>query len=117
MTKRSPETLLAIVEMIAGGVLSQASACRACDVSVSTYWEWIGLSQRTDDPMFTLTYCGEEMRFHEAIKLARKIALTDVMGRFEQRMHAGHYEPVFFQGRPMWKEDERLAQFSDEEVH
>src|SRR5258708_30981312 len=99
MTKRNVETLTAVCDLIAAGCLSQAEAARRCDISVSSYWSFISQSQK-GNPDFIITYCEESMPFHEAIRLARKVALHDVLGRYEQRMHEGTREKVFFQGRP-----------------
>src|SRR5260370_20113848 len=113
--KKSAETMTAIADKIASGILSQAEAARRCDVSVATYWSWISQSQKGNSD-FVITYCEESMPFHEAIKLARKIALHDVLGKYEQRMHSGTTEKIFFQGRPMWKEREDCAGLDDETV-
>jgi hypothetical protein len=113
--KRTAETLIAICDKIAAGTLSQANAARSCGVSESSYWFWIAQSQK-GEPGFFVTYCGEEMPFHQAIGLARKIALQDIEGRFLERAHVGHLEPVFYQGRPQWKEREDLAGLDDETI-
>ncbi len=113
--KKSQTTLTAICDLIAAGCLSQAEAARRCDVSVATYWSWISQSQKGNLD-FVIAYCEESMTFHEAVKLARKIALHDVLGKYEQRMHEGTREKVFFQGRPQWKEREDCAGLDDQTV-
>jgi hypothetical protein len=113
--KKNIATLTQICDAIASGILSQAEAARRCDVSVATYWSWISQSQK-GNPDFIITYCEEQMQFFEAVKLARKVALHDVLGLFEQRMHYGRDELVYFQGRPCWKEDESLAGLDDEMI-
>jgi hypothetical protein len=112
MTQRSPEKLREVVEMIASGVLSPRKAAQACGVPPSTYWDWFSASQRGDE-RFIITYCGEEMPFHKAVALGRKIALADALGKFETRCLEGDESPVFFQGRPSWVEDERLSTLDD----
>jgi hypothetical protein len=115
MTQRSPEKLREICETIASGVLSPRKAAQACGVPPSTYWDWVAASQRDpSDERFIIEYCGEWMPFHKAVATARKVALADALGQFEQRCLEGDETPVFYQGRPMWVEDERLAGLDDE---
>jgi hypothetical protein len=59
---------------------------------------------------------GEMMPFHKAVAGARRLALHEVIGRMETRSLVGHREPVFYQGKPTWVEDEALAYFSDEDL-
>jgi hypothetical protein len=115
MTKRSPQLLTAICDTVASGILSQAEAARRNGVSVASFWAWVAQPQK-GEAGFVFEYCGEQMSFHQAIALARKIALHDVLGRFEQRAHYGSDEPVFYQGRPEWKEDESLSGLDDEMI-
>jgi hypothetical protein len=116
MTQRSPAKFLEICNMIASGVLSPRKASRAVGVPPSTYWDWIAASQRGDDERYLLTYCGEVMPFHKAVAMARKIALADALGQFEQRCLEGDETPVFFQGRPSWIEDEAISHLSDDDL-
>jgi hypothetical protein len=113
--KKSVTLLTQICDLIASGVLSQAEAARRCDVSIASYWSWIAQSQK-GNPDFVITFCEEQMPFHDAVRLARKIAHQDILGRFETRVHGGTLEPVFFQGRPQWKEREDLAGIDDDTV-
>jgi hypothetical protein len=56
------------------------------------------------------------MPFHKAVALARKVALADALGQFEQRCLEGDETPVFYQGRPMWIEDESLSHLSQDDL-
>jgi hypothetical protein len=117
MTQRSPEKLREVVEMIASGVLSPRKASRACGVPPSTYWDWVSAAQRDpSDERYILEYCGEWMPFHKAVALARKVALAEALGRFETRCLEGDETPVFYQGRPMWIEDESLSHLSNDDL-
>jgi hypothetical protein len=112
---KRPEKLLQIVEMVASGVLVQSKAAKACDVSPSQYWAWVAASQR-DPEAFSVSFCGEVMAFHKALGLARKLALQDVLGHFEERCLRGSDEVVYYQGRPQFKEREDCAGLDDETV-
>ncbi len=117
MTKRTPETLTAICDVIAGGVMSQAEAARRCGVSVASFWAWISQSQRGSPDLVLPEYLGEaNMPFHKAVAVARRLALHDVVGRMETRAISGSVEKVFYQGRPTFVEDETLAHLTDEDL-
>jgi hypothetical protein len=72
-------------------------------VSQSSYWEWISKSQKGDES-FVFEWLGDPIAFHEAIGLARKIALQSVLGKYETRMMQGSEEKIYYQGRPQFKE-------------
>jgi hypothetical protein len=60
-------------------------------------------------------FMGEvNIPFHAAMALARKVSLHSVVSQAEHRSLVGHEEAVFYQGRPMWKEDESLVSLDDE---
>lgn len=65
-------------------------------------------------PDFVIEFMEETLQFADAIKAARRIALINLAGKFEHRMYNGHDEPVFFQGKPTWVEDESLVGLDDE---
>ncbi len=114
MTKRYEATLVAIADHRAGG-LPQSKCALLEGVSIPGYWGWMNKS-RQGDPSFMIEFCGERMQFCDAMDLARKMFLQDVRDAFELRGVKPSQERVFFQGRPMWVEDEDLVNVSDEDL-
>jgi hypothetical protein len=115
MTIKSKETLQAIVQNIAGGMLCYTDAARAAGASPASFWRWMKQSA-TGDAEFIVDFMDEKMQFAEAVKNARKIALLDIAGRFESRMLNGTDEPVFFQGKPQYKERPECIGLADDVV-
>jgi hypothetical protein len=113
MTKRNTETLTAICETIADGILSYAAAARANNVSVSSFWSWIKTSQKGDES-FIITYLEEEIQFAKAVSVARRLALHEMRGRMEQKSIFGYDEPIFYMGQPTWKPDPRCVGLDEE---
>jgi hypothetical protein len=100
--KKSVETLTAICDWIAAGC-SQSEAAKRCGVSVSSFWSWVKSSQQSPAE-WQMTYCDSQMSFAEATVLARKICLHGTLSEFEARMRTGTEIPVYFQGRPQFKD-------------
>jgi hypothetical protein len=115
MTKKSPETLVAICNTIASGVMSYAAAARLNGVSVDSFWRWIKRSQRNEDPDLIIEYLGELVPFASAINAARRIALHEARGRMEQRSILGHDEPIFYNGMPTWQPDPVTVGWTEDE--
>jgi hypothetical protein len=106
--KNNPEILLGICETIASGILAYSRACRANGVSETSFWSWIKQSQQ-DPEAITVEFLGETLPFCRAVNAARRIALHEMRGRFEQKNVLGYDEPIFFQGMPTWKPDPRCV--------
>lgn len=100
MTKKSPETLLAILDTLASGTVVYSDAAVACGVRPNTFWHWIRASQLGRDPDLFVEYLGERMAFHHAVEAARQIALHDTRARTEKRSQQYLGEPVFFRYIP-----------------
>jgi len=100
MTKKTPETLLAVLNTLASGTVVYSDAAVACGVRPNTFWHWVRASQLNRDPDLVVPYLGERMPFHHAVEAARQIALHDNRARTEKRSQ--HYigEPVFFKDIP-----------------
>jgi hypothetical protein len=115
MTIKSKETLQAIVQNIAGGMLCYTDAARAAGASPATFWRWMK-SSATGDAEFVIDFMDEKVQFADAVKNARKLAILDIAGKFESRMMNGHEERVFFQGRPQYKERPECIGLPDDVV-
>jgi hypothetical protein len=108
MVKKSPEKFTEICNTIASGILAYSHACKINDVSYGQFWSWIKASQQGDE-QFVFEYLGDEIPFHKAVNAARRIALHEMRGKFEQRNCLGWDEAVFFSGMPTWKPDARAV--------
>src|SRR5258708_3431694 len=114
--KRSPELLTQIAECIADDT-SFANVCRRVGISVSSFWSFVAQSKAGHPGFILPSFRGKEsIPFHEAIKLSRKMAIASVVANAESRALHGHREPVFFQGKPTWVEDESLSHLTDEDL-
>jgi hypothetical protein len=115
MTRKSPETLLAICNTIAGGIMAYSKACAINGVPQSTFWDWIKASQGGDETLM-IDYLGETLPFHKAVNGARRMALHEMRGRFEEKNVLGWDEPIFYMGMPTWKPDPRVIGIADEDI-
>jgi hypothetical protein len=115
MTKKSPETLIAICDVVASGILSYAAACRSVGVSARSFWSWIKASQSGDEE-FIVEYLGERIQFARAVNAARRMALHEMRGRMEQKSIFGYDEPIFYMGMPTWKPDPRCVGIDDPDI-
>jgi hypothetical protein len=116
--KKTQDIFRAIVESISNSP-SYARAARSAGISKTTLWDWIGQSQRdaVGNGVVLDEFMGmQSVPLHHAMQAARRAALNDMVGNLEHRSIHGHDEAVYFQGRPMWKEDESLSALSDEDL-
>ncbi|MGY3584335.1 hypothetical protein ACVIGB_006607 [Bradyrhizobium sp. USDA 4341] len=112
----SEEKLVEIAEAVAAGQLAISRAAIQCGVARRTVFNWLQLSQAGDE-RFLIRWPGDQpIAWHRALNMARNMAALDTRGQFERRCLVGHEEPIFFQGRPQWKEREDLVGLSDELV-
>lgn len=100
MTKKTPETLLAILDTLASGNVVYSDAAKANGVKPNTFWHWMRASQLSRDPDLIVPYLGEAMPFHVAVEAARQIALHDTRARTEKRTKNYLGEPTFFRDIP-----------------
>lgn len=100
MTKKTPETLLAILDTLASGNVVYSDAAKANGVQPNTFWHWMRASQLSRDPDLIVPYLGELMPFHVAVEAARQVALHDTRARTEKRTMNYLSEPVFFRDIP-----------------
>lgn len=116
--KKSQTTFYTIVDSISNSP-SYAQAARSADIAKTTLWDWIGQSQRdaVGNGVVLDDFMGmQAVPLHLAMQAARRAALNDMVGNLEHRSIHGHDEAVYFQGRPMWKEDESLSALSDDDL-
>lgn len=113
--KRTPETLIAICDTIASGILSYAAACRVNNVSSRAFWGWIKASQGGDED-YLIEYLGEQIQFSKAINAARRIALHEIRASFEQRCLMGHDEIQTYMGEITWQKDRRCVGIDDPDI-
>jgi len=100
MTKKTPETLLAVLDTLASGNVVYSDAAVACGVRPNTFWHWMRASQLNRDPDLIVPYLSEAMPFYRAVEAARQIALHDTRARTEKRSQKYLGEPVFFRDIP-----------------
>jgi hypothetical protein len=115
MTKKTPETLIALCDTIANGTLSYAAACRAVGISTRSFWNYIKASQGGDET-YVIEYLGEQIQFAKAVNAARRMALHEIRARFEQRCLMGHDEIQTYMGEITWQKDRRCVGIDDPDI-
>ncbi|MHC6156576.1 hypothetical protein ACVSQB_32970 [Bradyrhizobium elkanii] len=107
---RNEETMIAICETVASGVLVLSKAARINGVATRTLWTWLEESKRGEDERYLISFPTAEKRpFHVAIARARRMAAIDIRSEFEARALRGHDELVHFQGQVVWRMDPRAV--------
>lgn len=98
MTKKSPETLAAILDTLASDVgTTYADAARSQGCGVNSFWHWVRASQLGRGPV--VAFLGEAMPFFRAVECARRIAIANERAKIERRTLT--YQPAtFFEGVP-----------------
>jgi hypothetical protein len=109
-----PETMIAICDSIASGIMSYSKACAANGLAPSTFWDLIKRSQGGDEKLI-IEYLGSSVPFHMAINGARRIAYHELRGRVEQKSIFGFDELVYYMGEPTWKRDPRTIGWTEDE--
>jgi hypothetical protein len=109
-----PETMIAICDTIASGIMSYSKACAMNGLPSSTFWDLIKRSQSNDERL-VIEYLGEQIQFAKAVNAARRMALHEMRGRMEQKSIFGYDEPVFYMGEPTWKRDPRTVGWTEDE--
>lgn len=115
MTLKSEAKLLEICDLFASG-FTYSDCARISGVAPRTLFMWLRNSAANSDESLIIPYMGEEMQFAQAMALARKVLHMQVRSALETRSALGHDEPIFFQGRPSWVEDERCVGIDDPDV-
>jgi hypothetical protein len=85
-----------------------AAAGRKIGVNATTIFRWIERS-RNDDPEFIVTWCGVEAQFADHVRKAIKMSVALIESQARTFALAGWDEPVVFQGKQCFVEDERCA--------
>jgi hypothetical protein len=108
MTLKTETKLLEICDLFASG-FTYSDCARISGVAPRTLFMWLRNSTAGIDPDLIINYMEEPMQFAQAMALARKVLHMQVRSALETRSALGHAEPIFFQGRPSWVEDERCV--------
>ncbi|WP_426438561.1 hypothetical protein [Bradyrhizobium genosp. P] len=110
----SEDKLIEICEQVAGGELAISLAAEKVGVKRRTLFNWLEASKAGTDERLNIRWPGDDLvPFHRCLSLARDMAALDIRGEFERRCLKGTEEPVYFQGRPQWKEREDLVGLDD----
>ncbi len=114
---KTQETLLAVINAYANGASYNQSAAVA-GISKRTLWNYVAASRAGTDPelMVDLLGDGNVMTFEKALVHARRMVHLELRSRVERRALLGHQEPIYFQGQPTWKEDERCVGVDDPDI-
>jgi hypothetical protein len=114
MTKKSPETMHAVLAAIEENP-NVLKACTRAGISNATFWSWISQSQRGNHDFVLPEYLGSEnVAFHDAFAMARKMAIATAVLAMEERAMHGHTEISMYKGAPVYKIDPAKEFESDE---
>jgi hypothetical protein len=115
MTKKSPEMLLAICELVSSTKLTPVEAALGLGVkSPSTFFAWLQNSKREPESwLVNFPDDAEPQPFHKAMDAAKKMQMMQARWRFERWMIDGDDTVLTYQGKVSWVEDERLITLDD----
>jgi len=102
--KYSEENLGAILLLIAKGITQPPKQASAIGISPDRLNKWLYRSNG-NDPLFLITYHGEQMQFAKAYSLAKRFALLELRGLVEQKSIFGTVEPSLKDGQLVWALD------------
>jgi hypothetical protein len=105
--KVTTENLIALCDALASNP-TYASAARKIGVNERTVWRWLKASA-AGAPEFVFEYLDETLPLHLHVKTAIKQSVLAVEARARDIGLNGWAEPVFFQGRPQFKEREDIV--------
>jgi hypothetical protein len=116
MTKRNHDLLRKLLDELWVTPIYTA-ACARCGVSTKSLWRYIRGSQREDDPdNYRLAWCDLEDWFHNHLRQAMRMSALTIEATARHHALHGFDEVQVFQGKVCWKEDPKLAGFSDEDL-
>ena len=116
MTKRSHDLLRNLLDELCVTPIYTA-ACARCNVSTKSLWRFIRASQCEDDPdNYRLAWCDLDDWFHNHLRQAMRMSALMIEATARHHALHGFDEVQVFQGKVCWKEDPKLAGFSDEDL-
>jgi hypothetical protein len=113
MTKKNPDTLVAICEMVASTGIPPKKAALQLGVSASSYHSWITQCGKNPED-WMIEFAGEMMSFNQGLALARRLRLMDALAEFERRCTEGDTQILTYKGKISWVEDEELVKLDDQ---
>jgi hypothetical protein len=112
-TKSTPELLQSVAEMVMAGNLRPTRLAKMAGVTYKTFCRW-GKESREGNPKYLIEFLGEEMQFCVALDLARKFAMSELRGSFEEKCVLGYDEYARKDGQLVWKIDREAAAMSED---
>jgi hypothetical protein len=112
-TKRTPEKLGYIISLVMEGNLRPTRLAKMADVTYETLCRYIRES-RAGSENYLIEFLGERMQFSEAYDQARKFAMSELRGSFEQKCILGYDEIARDGGQVVWKLCPEAAAIAEE---
>lgn len=85
---------------------SLKAAARDSGINPGTIFKWI--RESVDDPSVTLEWLGHRDTFANLVNLARKLQIVVLEHEARALATAGHSQPMYYQGAPVYKHDPRV---------
>jgi hypothetical protein len=114
MTKKNTETFVELCDLLCVQPF-YTSAANILGVDQSTIFRWIQASQRNPEA-YTFEWMDCLAPLHIHIRSACRVNAHVIESQARKMALEGFEEPVFFQGRPQWKEREDLVGVPDDEL-
>jgi hypothetical protein len=116
MTKRNHDLLRDLLDELCVTPVYTA-ACARCGISTKTLWRFLRASQREDDPeSYRLIWSDLDDWFHNHLRQAMRMSALLIEATARHHALHGFDEVQVFQGKLCWKEDPKLAAFSDDDL-
>jgi hypothetical protein len=114
MTKKSVDIFIELCDLLCVQPF-YTSAANILGVEQSTIFRWIQASQRNPEE-YTFVWSDCSAALHVHVRSAMRINAHLIESQARRMALEGFEEPVFFQGRPQWKEREDLVGVPDDEL-
>jgi hypothetical protein len=112
--KKSPETFVELCDLLCVQPF-YTSAANILGVEASTIFRWLQASQRNPEAYeFEWSDCIAPLHVH--VRSAMRINAHLIESQARKMALEGFEEPVYFAGRPQFKEDEKLVGVPDDEL-
>jgi hypothetical protein len=116
MTKRNHDLLRDVLDELCVTPIYSA-ACARCGISTKSLWRYVRASQREDNPEgYRLVWCDAEDWFHNHLRQAMRMSVLMIEATARHHALHGFDEVQTFQGKVCWREDPKLAGFSDDDL-
>lgn len=112
--KKSPETFVELCDLLCVQPF-YTSAANILGVDQSSIFRWIQASQRNPEA-YSFEWMNCVAPLHTHIRSACRINAHVIESQARKLALEGYDEPIFFKGRPQWKEDEKLVNVPDDEL-